>query len=258
MRNLKKETNKVYKTSDLSVFNQLKGNRPPNPKHIARLCHSIEQNGVLQNPIIVNENMDVIDGQHRLLAAKKSISSIYYIIVEGYGLNEVQVLNLNQKNWTMLDFMNGYSDMGIESYIKLRDFMAEYKDFKFSNCLALCSNKASTSMYGINQKYRYNKASKTSEVFEEGTWEGGDFKLAVENADKLLMIKPYYKGYNRSCFVSTMLTLLKNENFDFFVFLNKLKLQVSKMEDCASISQYKMLIEEIYNYRSRVKVSLRY
>ena len=256
--NLKKEVNKVYKTSNLNVFNQLKGNRPPNPKHIARLCHSIEQNGILQNPIIVNENMDVIDGQHRLLAAKKSISSIYYIIVEGYGLNEVQLLNLNQKNWTMEDFMNGYADMGVESYVKLRDFMGEYRGFKFRNSLALCSNKASTSMYDINQKYRRNKVSNMSEVFEEGTWIGGDFRLARENADKLIMIEPYYKGYNRSSFVFTMLNLLNNENFDFFVFLNKLKLQGSKMQDCASISQCRALIEEIYNYRSRVKVSLRY
>jgi len=85
------EVNKVYKTNDLSIFNQIKGNRPPNPQHVRRLCDSIKTHGILQNPIIVNENMDIIDGQHRLLAAKESESSVYYIVVDGYSLEEVQI-----------------------------------------------------------------------------------------------------------------------------------------------------------------------
>ena len=48
------EVNKVYMTNDLSIFNQIKGNRPPNPQHIRRLCDSIKKHGVLQNQIIVN------------------------------------------------------------------------------------------------------------------------------------------------------------------------------------------------------------
>jgi len=259
MRKLSKEVNKVYRTSDLSIFNQLKGNRPPNPQHIARLCASIEKNGVLQNPIIVNEHMDVIDGQHRLLAAEKSISSIYYMIVEGYGLNEVQVLNLNQKNWKMKDFMDGYADMGIESYLKLRNFMKDYSDFSISNCISLCSNKTTTSSYRASTAYRSDRAPyNMSEVFEEGTWKGGDFILARNNADKLTMIKPYYDGYNRSNFVSSILGLLTKDNFDFNKFLSKVKSQSHKMYHCATVAQYKSLIEEIYNYRSKVKVNLRY
>ena len=97
VRNINQKVNTVYSTDNLEIFNQMKGNRPPNVQHINRLCDSIKLNGVLQNPIIVNEFMDVIDGQHRLLAAKKAKSSIFYIIVDGYSLNQVQILNLNQK-----------------------------------------------------------------------------------------------------------------------------------------------------------------
>lgn len=91
--------NSVYLTSDLTKFKQITGNRPHNPQHVKRLITSIKRYGVLQNPIIVNEHMVVVDGQHRLLAAKGASSGIYYIIVPNYGLDEVQVLNLNQKNW---------------------------------------------------------------------------------------------------------------------------------------------------------------
>jgi|TARA_R110000737_G_scaffold333251_1_gene350779 predicted DNA-binding protein len=260
MNNLKQksqEVNKVYMTNDLDIFNDIEGNRPPNPQHIRRLTESIRLNGILQNPIIVNQNNKVIDGQHRLLAAKKAKSSIYYIKVKGYDLKEVQTLNLNQKNWTRADFMEGYAKMGVESYVKLRDFANFNKEFNLSTCTSLCSNTTSDNN-NMSQKFRRGKSYRMKEVFEEGTWIGKDFNLAQENANKLKMIKPYYEGYKKSRFIGAMLGLFVNENFDFFEFLNKLKLQTQKLQDCANVAQYKLLIEDIYNYRRREKVNLRF
>jgi len=252
------EVNKVYKTNDLSIFNRIKGNRPANPQHVKRLCDSIKTHGILQTPIIVNEKMYVIDGQHRLLAAKEVGSGIFFIIVKEYNLDEVRILNLNQKNWTKKDFMEGYANMGIEPYLKLRNFVRRNYHFNISDCIALCQNSSASGNSTIAQKYRKGSIYNKKEVFEEGTWLGKDFDLAQEWADKLTMIKPYYDGYKRSIFISTMIGLFKNDNFDFFDFLNKLKTQPRKLEDCSNVSQYKLLIEEIYNYRRRDKVSLRY
>lgn len=253
------EVNKVYKTNDLGMFNQIKGNRPPNPQHIRRLCDSIKTHGILQNPIIVNEKMDVIDGQHRLMAAKEANSSVYYIVVSGYKLDEVQILNLNQKNWTKKDFMEGYANMGIEPYVKLRNFTRRNKEFNITDCVAMCQNSNSASSSSITQKYRYeDKIMNQKEVFEEGTWKGKDFDLAQEFADKLKMVKPYYKGFNRSVFISAMLGMFKNENFDFLEFLNKLRLQPQKLDDCSNVTQYRLLIEDIYNYKRRDKINLRF
>jgi len=253
------EVNKVYMTKDLSRFNNIKGNRPPNPQHIRRLAHSIQINGLLQNPIIVNEKNIVIDGQHRLLAAKEAQSGIYYIIVKGYHLKEVQTLNLNQKNWTKVDFMEGYADMGVEPYVKLRNFIKTNNEFNVSTCISLCSNLTSKSPFFNGNKFRKGmKTVNLKQVFEEGTWTGKDFNLAQQNVDKLKMLKPYYNGYKRCGFISAMLGLFVNKNFDFFDFLNKLKLQPQKLQDCTNVSQYKILIEEIYNYRRREKVNLRF
>ena len=248
----KQEVNKVYVTHDLSIFRQIKGNRPPNPKHVKRLCASIKSFGVLQSPIIVNERMEVVDGQHRLLAAMEMKSVLYYIIVTGYYLNEVQVLNLNQKNWTREDFLNGYADMGIESYVKLREFKRKNSCFNLNSLIAMCSNVSSTSHFNRSAEY------KTKEVFNEGTWKGRDFKSAQLNADRLKMLKPYYDRYADGRFVHAMLSLFNNENFDFMEFMRKLELQPGKLEPCGTIEQYKLLVEDIYNYRRRDKVSLRY
>jgi hypothetical protein len=243
------EVNKVYKTSDLSIFKQIDGNRVPNLQHIKRLADSIRVYGMKCNPILVNENFEVIDGQHRLMAAQEANSFVYYIIMDGYTLNEVHTLNLNQKNWAKKDFMNGYADMGIKSYIKFRNFLSKNNDFSFASCLAFCNNTTDAT---------HLRLSENKEVFEDGTWLGKDFDLAQEWANKIRMIKPYFKGYNSSRFIGTMITLFRCEAFDFNEFMHKLRIQPTALVDCVNREQYKTLIEDIYNYRSRNKVSLKY
>jgi hypothetical protein len=254
----REKVSEVYKTYDLSVFKTISGNRVQNLQHIKRLIESLNLYGMKCNPIIVNENFEVIDGQHRLAAAKGCKTFIYYIIIEGYTLKEVHTLNLNQKNWGRKDFMNGYADMGIESYIKLKKFFEKNEDFTFSDCIALCSNITSGSNMTLSHKYKNNGVRSSVEVFEEGTWKGKDFDLAQEWASKIRMIKPYYTGYNRSIFVGTMIGLFQNENFDFSEFMHKVRLQPTALVDCTNREQYKTLIEDIYNYRSRSKVNLRF
>jgi len=156
--------------------------------------------------------------------------------------------------------MDGYAAMGIESYVKLKDFVNYNKVFNIRDCIALCSNSTTDRSSDLSNKYRLGskKPVNVKEIFEEGTWKGEDFKLAQENADKLKMIQPYYDGYKRSTFIGTILQLLKNDNFNFIQFLDKLKFQKTKLQDSTSVSQYKLLIEDIYNYKRREKVNLRY
>lgn len=254
-----KEVNKVYKTNNLSMFKQIDGNRIPNLQHVKRLADSIRVYGMKCNPILVNERMEVIDGQHRLMAAKESESFVYYIIVDGYSLNEVHTLNLNQKNWTKKDFMEGYASMGIESYIKLREFVKKNDDFSFHDCVALCSNiTGGGTISDYKDSIRNGVKMNQVEIFEAGTWKGKDFNLAQDWANKIRMIKPYYFGYNRSTFVGTMIGLLQKETFDFNDFMHKIRLQPTALVDCANRDQYRTLIEDIYNYKSRNKISLRY
>lgn len=250
------QTNVVYSTKDLEMFKTISGNRVPNLQHVRRLVESIKQYGMKCNPILVNEKHEVIDGQHRLLAAKETNSEIYFIILKGYGLNEVHTLNLNQKNWTKVDFLNGYADMGIKSYVELKKFHEKNNDFKLTDCIALCSNITQSANVTLANKMRLG--SQNTQVFEEGTWLIRDVNLAQENADKIRLIKPYYNGYNRTTFVGTILSLFKNPKFDFNEFMHKLRLQPTALVDCSNREQYKTLIEDIYNYRSRNKVNLRY
>jgi len=248
----------VYRTEELDSFNNMKGNRIPNLCHVRRLVASINTNGMKMNPIIVNEFFEVIDGQHRLLAAKETNSCIYYMIVPGANLSDVQILNLNQRNWTKKDYMDGYADIGILPYVKLKEFCEKNKDFNINDCISLCSNITSSSGLTNAQKNRADGTRNLSEVFEDGTWKGKDFLLAQEYANKIRLIGQYYPGYSRSVFVGTMIGLMKYYAFDYDHFMHKLSIQPTSLVDCAKRDQYRDLIEDIYNYKSREKVSFKY
>lgn len=251
---------RVNMTADLSIFTFLDGNRPPNPQHIKRLAASIKRYGMLVNPILVNEHHEIIDGQHRYLAAKEMNAPVYYIIVRGYDLEQVHTLNMNQKNWTVKDFLNGYADMGLKDYIILREFWHKHNWMSLSNAIAICSNISTyNSFTSPIQVHASGKTENRSKDFRAGTWKVGNMQLAETNALKIKSIEPFFPdGYNDTGFIGTMLMLFKNENYNHEKFIKKLKLQKTALTKCAKREQYKLLIEGIYNYKSRDKVNLRY
>jgi hypothetical protein len=55
-----------------------------------------------------------------------------------------------------------------------------------------------------------------------------------------------------------MIWLFNKPEFEFTEFLQKLAIQPTALIHCTDAKQYITLIEEIYNYRRREKVSLRY
>ena len=196
---------------------------------------------------MVNEKFEIIDGQHRFLISQELNLPINYIISKNYGLNEVQILNANMKNWQTVDYVNGYCDLGFKDYIIYRDFVNKY-DFQGQVAVLLLSGEEA---YGNGKE---NPATR----FKEGKFKVKDLDNANKMAEKIMMIEPYYKGYLRRSFVFALIGMFKNENFEFTEFIAKLKQQPTTMQDCTSRTQYEVLIEEIYNYRRREKVNLRF
>jgi len=130
----------VLKTTDYHLFSFISGNRKVNMAHARRLEKSFSKKQLL-SPIIVNEHYQIIDGQHRFTVCKKLGLPIFYFIVEGYGLDEVQILNTNSSNWKKTDYLNAYCDLKYTEYLKFRRFMQQYPDFGFQACEMLLAHK---------------------------------------------------------------------------------------------------------------------
>lgn len=232
---------KVHTTQDYSLFKTLNGNREIHQMHLTRLKESMKTNH-LTTIIQVNEKFEIIDGQHRFLICQELKLPINYIISKNYGLSEVQILNANMKNWQTADYVNGYCDLGLKDYMVYRDFSEEY-GFHSRVCVLLLGGGQSVN---------------TSQRFKEGLFKVKDLNSAKSMADKIKTIEPYYKGWHRRSFMLAILGMFKNENFVFSEFIAKLKMQPTTLQDCVNTTQYKLLIEEIYNYRRKEKINLRY
>ena len=123
--------NVVKKTYDYTMFERLKGNRNVEPQRVDKIKKSIESVGYIPNPIIVNEKYEVIDGQGRLQACKELGLDVYYLVVEGIGMEECISMNMEQSNWKVMDFIQSYAEMGNLNYVYLLALMKRYQDYNF-------------------------------------------------------------------------------------------------------------------------------
>lgn len=256
---MKNVVNHVLETSNYDLFKVIKGNRIINKSHVSKLKKSMTSK-YLVSPIIVNEKFQIIDGQHRFTSAKQLKLPIRYIVVEGYGLEEVQALNQNTTNWKNIDFLNAYCDLGYEEYLKVRKFMGMYKDFSLGICERLLAGNGSR--YNIQRKEFITKTNKSGSIninsFKDGNFNIKDWDLGIKHADMLMDIKPLYEGFSRVSFVSAMIPIFENEEYNHNQFIDRLKSNPNMLVHCRNIGEYKILIEEIYNFRSRNKVNLRF
>ncbi len=254
-----KTVNQVKETNDYSMFSTLEGNRHVNKLHVNRLKESFKT-AYLFSPILVNQKNQIIDGQHRFEAAKALELPINYIVCDNYGLKEVQILNTNMKNWKKEDYLKAYCDLKYPEYLKFRNFMRRYNDFGFAACEAIL-----TGMLSVKQRtdskgeFTSNNSGKyTIKYFEQGDLAIPNYDYSVECAEKIMMIKHHYDGYNKPTFVRAMLGIFRIEHYNHAKFIERLNANPNTMQHCVNITQYKLLIEEIYNFRSREKVSLRF
>ncbi len=106
----------VKKTNDYTKFHTLKGNRIVARTRVEKIIASIKEVGYVMNPIIVNERMEVIDGQGRLEALTELQLPVYYLIVPKAGIRECVAMNINQMQWTTIDYIRSYAERGNENY----------------------------------------------------------------------------------------------------------------------------------------------
>lgn len=116
----------VYVTKDYSIFKRLVGNRDIPESRISKIVESIQTIGWVHNPIIVNEKMEVIDGQGRLTALQRLKLPVEYIIAEGAGNKECIYMNMNMVNWKLPDFIKSYAEQGNENYQRLLTLIENY------------------------------------------------------------------------------------------------------------------------------------
>lgn len=122
-----KSVETIYTTTDYEGFVFTDWNRNVSNARVVKMVESIKQFGWLPEPVMVNEKFEVIDGQSRVKALEKLGMPVQFCIRKGVGRKECQALNLFQKNWSTMDYINSYIADGNDNYIWLKDMMTKYK-----------------------------------------------------------------------------------------------------------------------------------
>ena len=203
---------KVYKTDDLSIFKILDGNRSVEKAREKKIHDSIVKNGYIHCPIIVNEKMEVIDGQGRLEALKKLGMPAEYIIFEGLTIKECIALNVYQTSWSFIDYIESYADRGDKSYEFLLHLINKYKELNAAICINAITGFASNNGGQFAKRLKAGEFRCTGEEYERAD----DLLKYVMRFIK--PIKNFRKGnINYICFAIMFAYQLEDVNKDMLV-----------------------------------------
>lgn len=210
------EVGSVYSTTDYEQFSHIEGNRKINENHVARIMKEFEKIGQL-SPIIVNQDLEVVDGQHRLEACKRAQMPVYYIVVKSDSIEAILSINNVNRKWKIMDYIHNYSVLGEEDYTTLLSHYEEYEGTLYHipilTLVSFMSGQTNcTKSPGVHNKvkdghFKIHNIDGFLELF-------GMYKAVV---DKIKVTKSIPREISIPLF-----TLMSHKNFDLLRFLDKL------------------------------------
>ena len=230
---------KIQKTTDFNLFKRILGNRTKNQVQITKLINSFSESPELfkATPIIVNERMEVIDGQHRLEAAKALGQAIYYIVVEGLSLPEIQKLNSSTKTWTPVDYAISFSEKGNKHY-------QTYLDFKHKFRLT----------HEILVAYLAIVKGSTPITFRKGKFKVENVALSDKICGQFAEIREFHNKGDSKKFAFAVKELLLNPDYDHKKMMQKITSFGSKyFKEAGNTQDYMRQLELLYNRYSTGK-----
>lgn len=236
----------MQSTTNYGMFRTVKGNRAVSPEHLKRLIERIEEKDLLEQfPILVNEQNEIIDGQHRLAAASYLNIPIYYQSVRDLTLTDVISLNTVAKNWSLLDFIKSHIELGAPDYAELLDFINEF-GIGAGISASLLEGRTSMQGGGITNRVR-----------------SGAFRIKTRGnarrvAQALIDLMPYadFKTKSSRDLALALAILFQNEDFSIDRLLNKMKTHNLVLKKRLNPRYYMLELEELYNFNAKDKVTL--
>lgn len=196
----------IYSTYDYDLFKQISVNREIDQTRLSRLKASMTEKQLII-PILVNKNMEIIDGQHRFEAIKQLGLPVYFYVQDAYDIKDMICANLNTQSWKKGDFFNHYVRLGIDTYLFIKNMMDKY-------------NVASESIEYVALNEKKKLGEKTSERKEKLKFLQGNLIYSPEIKakiisffDKIALLKSWnFRYYNSKSFIRAYYALVNNPN----------------------------------------------
>lgn len=234
---------KVLSTTDYSIFKRFESNREV--KTNEPLENSIlKRNRLASHPIVVNGDMKVVDGQHRLQIAEKHGLTIYYIVDKHAVEQDMVNLNSSQRNWKIPDYLHHFKTRKYPEYIFFEKMIEKYK--------------IPPSIY-LRTFAKNSKTKRGFDLFKEGKFEHiynqNEIEMICEAYREIRDMIPSTHGRVFANFDRVLLTLLKNKRINIDEMIRKSRQYPDGLIEAAKYAKYQnivdILLEKVYNRGKR-------
>lgn len=242
---------KIEKTLDYGQFKRLSGNRDINEGHVRALERAVSKKDMLSaNPIIVNEKLEIIDGQHRLEVAKRNELPIYYVIVSDSDIEDVRLLNTFQKQWSIAHYVSSYAKLGNKHYRKLQAFQEETGIPLSISASLLMPDKNDEEIKGS-----LHHRTTMPNILRSGLFKVTDEESARDFAQKLDSYRPYtVENLTRNReFIDAIHRLYFDLGINHEEILRNLEASEKLLPRRPTVNDYLRDLEDVYNYRKSIR-----
>ena len=127
---------RVFYESDYSKFQFLPANRPIKQPRIDRLVGLLNQPRGQLNPVIINENWEVIEGQHRVKACKALNIPVMCVMCHGAKIDDCVVMNNTQDRWNFYDYLHSHGHVSRPNHLEYQKVKKFLDDFQLNTTVA--------------------------------------------------------------------------------------------------------------------------
>lgn len=228
---------KILETKDYNKFKKLKGNRGITDSRVNKIVSSINKVGYIINPIIVNEKMEIIDGQGRFEALKSLKLPIYYIIIPGIGIEQCISMNINNTNWKLMDYIDSYAELGNQSFIYFKKLINEYKMYTLDSIYASATGTLKANNRGIKGGSIYID----EEMYEDAK------KVLDYLMDLQLNINENALPGGKTALICCMIELMKHKKVDTDLLKEKVLNNYTNLKPYSDYDNCMLALEDLYN-----------
>jgi|TARA_Y100000296_G_C5109336_1_gene224288 hypothetical protein len=237
---------KVLCEKNHSKFTLLDDNRDIQVRHVEALMASIRKFGQLM-PIVVNEKMEVIEGQHRLRACSELNIAVAYIVSTKASGKDIAVMNNSQKGWKNRDYLkhfSHYNHYNSSEYKKVQKFFDDYS-LPFHTGLMILS--------GVKYKNRGNDRGPMPS-FRAGTFKVNNLEVADTLGGQLMKLKSFVPRLVRvNKFCLAFIRVSKLENFSLQLAYSQIEKNFKKFERCGNQEEWDEAMVKAYNHQLQAK-----
>lgn len=271
---------RIYQTTNYEKFNVKNDNRNIDYKKVINLIQSFKTSGVLMVPAIVNEKLEIIDGQNRWTALKQLAETenvrepFYFIIQPEYKSEQMIVINNNSTNWNKKDYLKYHITNDNKNYVIYDQFLKDFPwltatsaesiftgkidgvNVKRQKVLVNTSNSEDLNEFIKGRTKNYKTDIGREKTFQNGGLKPDDLNLVYERARQIESFGKFYPEFKVSNFVKAYLHVKNVKGFSYEELFSQFEKVYSsvrnerfKITNAHTINDYRDAFNDIFNYK---------